>query len=81
MFPFVGGFEIEKATKFLDLCRGTGTALDEKHSSREEIQVLQLQQAASNGWNTQITLYKHDRETLQHGPYIHTEISVSQRIH
>jgi hypothetical protein len=38
-YPFVGGFEIEKATKVLDLCRGAGTALDGKHSSREEIQL------------------------------------------
>ena len=64
VFPFVGGFEIEKATQALDFCRGTGTALDEKHSSREELQVLRLQQAASNGWNTKVTLYKRDRETL-----------------
>jgi hypothetical protein len=31
MFPFVGGFEIEKATKVLDMCRGAGTALDENY--------------------------------------------------
>ncbi len=54
-YQFVGGYQIEKATKVLDLCMGTGTALDEKHSSREEIQLLQLQQVASNGRNTQVT--------------------------
>jgi hypothetical protein len=64
MFPFVGGVEIENATEVLECCRGAGAALDEKHSPREEIQVLQLQQAASNGWNIQVTLYKCDRETL-----------------
>ena len=58
VFPFVGGADIEKTTKELDLCRGTGTSLDKKHSEREEIQVLRLQQAASNGQNTHITLYK-----------------------
>jgi hypothetical protein len=64
-YPFVGGFEIEKATKVLDLCEGTGTALDDKHSLREEIQLFRLQQVASNGRNTQVTLYKCDRETLK----------------
>ncbi len=64
MFPFVGGLEIEKATKVLESCRGEGTALDEKYSSREEIEVLRLQQAASNGRNTQVTLYKCDGESL-----------------
>ncbi len=73
-YPFVGGFEIEKATKVLCLCRGTGKALDEKHSSREEIQLLQLHQAASNGQNTQVTLYKCDRETLRHGTYINDNL-------
>jgi hypothetical protein len=42
LFPFVGKVEIEEATEVLDCCRGAGTALDEKHSSREEIQVLPI---------------------------------------
>jgi hypothetical protein len=58
LFLFVGGAGIEKATKQLNMCRGTGISLDKKHSEREEIQVLRLQQAASNGQNTHITLYK-----------------------
>jgi hypothetical protein len=32
--------DIEKETKVLDLCRGTGAALDEKKIDKEEIQVL-----------------------------------------
>jgi hypothetical protein len=73
-YPFLGGFEIEKATKVLDLCMGTGTALDEKHSSRGKIQLLQLQQVASNGRNIQVTLYKCDRETLCHGTFINDNV-------
>jgi hypothetical protein len=49
VFPFVGGVDIEKASKELDLCWGTGTSLDKKHSEREDIQCLRLQQATSNG--------------------------------
>jgi hypothetical protein len=39
VYPFKK-FDIEKATKVLDLCRGTGAALDEKKFDKEEIQVL-----------------------------------------
>jgi Ulp1 family protease len=74
LFPFVGGLDIEKVTEVLECCRGAGTAIDEKHSSREEFQVLRLQQAALNGWNTQVTLYKCDRETLQHSTYINDNV-------
>jgi hypothetical protein len=73
-YPFVGGFDIEKATKVLDLCVGTGTPLDEKHCLREEIQLLRLQQVASNGRNNRVTMYKCDRETLWHGSYINDNV-------
>ena len=73
-YPFVGGFDIEKATKVLDLCVGTGTPLDEKHCLREEIQLLRLQQVASNGRNNRVTMYKCDRETLRHGSYINDNV-------
>jgi hypothetical protein len=66
VYPFVGGHDIENSTKVLDLCKGTGTALDGKHSSRKEIQVLWLQQAASDGCNTQVTPYMKYRELLVH---------------
>jgi hypothetical protein len=39
-YPFVGGYDIENAIKALGFCRGAGTALDDKHSSKEENQVL-----------------------------------------
>ncbi len=65
VYLFVGGYAIRNATNVIDLCRGTGTALYERHSSREEIQVLRLQQAASSGRNTKVAIYKRDRAVIE----------------
>jgi hypothetical protein len=56
VFPFVGGADIEKTTKELDLCRGTGTSLDKKHFEREEIFAVTA---------SCIKLAKHHYHTLQ----------------
>jgi Ulp1 family protease len=65
---------LKKATKVLECCRGAGTALDKKYSSKEKIQVLWLQQAASNGQNIQVALHKCERETIQDGKYINDNV-------
>ncbi len=65
---------MNKATKELDLCRGTGASLDKKYSEGEEIQVLWLQQAASKGRNNHIIFYKCDREKLKPETYINDNL-------